>query len=354
LNRLSQGLPLDRISKMSTVCWEPGKQITLPNSQCLEEAASPMPSISQNDLELRDRVSQLEATIKTYPDSMVTWKQLCVSLIGAAVAVIGLWLTSSYQLRQDLNKRFEGYDNAVSTIKTDVAAIKSKLEHVSGNNNPFLTSGTIAAALKSVALGNPASLLTELPNFRDMLAIVKEKKIAIPDKDYKQISDPLLSRLEKADPNLKQELWSTYKALATTKNSTYTVFHRVPPAELAKAKAVKGGYRENETIDLSKNSQWKDTIFKNCKITIGDPYQTVTLKDVRFIEVDFESLPQNVASQTLLASVLKSTGPTISKVLEAVSVEYRGPVHSSGRQSKSAYEPSELTASRSRARSGVR
>ena len=309
-----------------------------------------MAPISKDDVELHERIAKLEGKIEAYPDSMVTWKQLFISVGGSFITMIAIVATLSYNIWNHVSTKFGTYDTDVATIKADVASIKALLDKRSSSSDPLLTTGTITAALKGIATSSPAALLTELPNVRTMLAIARDKKLAIPDKDYKQISTALFHRFAKADNELKNQLWLTFADLTTTKSSTYTVFHPLTAEEIGKAKSGKEFF-EDQTVDLSAKAEWRNTIFKNCKITVSNPEKTITLKQVKFVESDFQSIPQNKVSQGLVAAVLKSTGPAITRVIDPsyVTVDFtnRGPVSSNNLQS---IDRSQLATTRTRTR----
>jgi len=351
LNRLSHGFPDGTLNMSVAAVWESATQ-TLPSSLRSKEAASPMP-ISKDDVQIHERVAKLEAKIEAYPDSMVTWKQLFISVFGSFIGTVAVVASLSYSLWSHVSRKFESYDTDVAAIKTDVAAIKQSLNNKATNSNPLLTPGTITATLKGLASINPADLVTELPNVRTMLAIAREKKIAISDQDYKQISTPLFQRLAKADNELKNQLWPTIVDLTTTKSSTYTAFHPLSAEEINKAKSEQGHFWENQTVDLSANAEWRNTIFKNCKITISNPDKTITLKQVKFVESDFQSIPQTKLSQGFFAIVLKTVGPTVTKVIDPsyVTVDYhRGHISLNNSQSTLHQNQSQLATTPARTR----
>jgi hypothetical protein len=70
---------------------------------------------------------------------------------------------------------------------------------------------------------------------------------------------------------------------------------------------------DSGTVDLSQREKWVGTIFKNCKITVSRPKQNLNLVGVRFVNVDFESMPRNEASENLVAAIVSSDTPSVSK-----------------------------------------
>jgi hypothetical protein len=72
-----------------------------------------------------------------------------------------------------------------------------------------------------------------------------------------------------------------------------------------------GKLLQGEIIDLSSNRLWTDIIFRNCSIKLTQPTQDLSLRNVRFVNADFQ-LAENPATQTLVTAVVKNEKPTTS------------------------------------------
>jgi len=346
---------------MSAILWEDQTCISLPNSQCVEEAPSPMPPISKDAVELHERVAKLEAKAEAYPESMVTWKQLTLYLGSSVIAIIGIIATLSFGSWSYINKKFEGYDSGLSAVQADVKSIRENLDKLTAsnntNNNQVITAGILSTVLKGIAAASdPVYLMSELPAVRSMFVIAKEKKIAIPDKEYKNVAIKLSDRLPKASQELKDQITLTIISLGSAKSSTYLSFHKLSDEDIEKAKAEKDGFWENTTVDLTGKDKWQNTIFKNCKITMNDTSKTVVLTNVKFVEVDFESVPQSPLAVNLMTAVLKTTDAGTTEVIEPYYVTVNsGPLKPTIKKTSMLLKPTSATSAvmTSKARSRV-
>lgn len=209
---------------------------------------------------------------------------------------------------REMSKNLGELKDDLGALKTDVKDIKPLLPAL---RNPTL----MVEALKSMTSLDTLSLAKELPEARKLLAILRESKRALPPKAYREISAPLKKGYDSAPPDLKNEIWLTFIDLASAKSTTDSIAYALPEPELLRAKSS-GRFFEGGVRDLSDKQEWKDTIFTGCRIVISKPGQALALTRVRFVDVEFQALPQNLGTYNLLVSVVDSDEPAVSGVIE--------------------------------------
>jgi hypothetical protein len=298
----------------SAFFWDHGIRAALAISRPFKEALPPVANKEDVDVherlatletktELAQRISKLEAA----SDGGVTWPKLLLA-IGAFVTMLAVlttlyhnvWLPNQVEAvigkSSYLNNKFLGIDNQFK-------ALGDKLDKQL-STSPMLNPKIIGAVLKDATSADVVSLTASLSKVRNTLTIAKEQKVPISGHDYLEISRPLFLRYDKAKPTLQRELWLTFVDLANTKVITDGVLHPIPDAEVVRAKNA-NNFFENRDVDLSSRTAWKDSIFKNCKITISAPEKNLTLTNVRFVEGEFNFAQENSTAVKLFQAVLE-------------------------------------------------
>lgn len=179
---------------------------------------------------------------------------------------------------------------------------------------PLKNPSLVLESFKQITSGKPESLTATLPEARRLLPILRDSKGKIPERAYQEASRPLLKQYPRAEGALKNELWLTVVELTTTKSVTDSRTSPLGESELKRiTDAGKLFEDRNKTFDLSEREQWKDVIFRNCKVTVSNPKKTLELINVRFLDVDFQSMAQNQAGENLVAALLSNNSSAITK-----------------------------------------
>ena len=281
--------------------WDPAVVTVKDISRLTKETLFPMPSKPKAD-----------GWVKSYLPVIISSLTLLILLLNT---VVGDRITVAIQANPYLSERFSKIDqgakeltNEVNDLKLAVNSLKSELEHLRDPRVVF-------DALKKAASKDDASLVAELPQLRQALRAMRDNKdVRIPERSYQETAVLYIKRYSKAPPPVKTEIWETFKEMATTKSVTDGFSNPIPEAELQKAKQ-RGNLFDSGTVDLSQREEWQGTIFKDCKLTVSRPKQTLKLVRVRFVAVDLASMPRNEASENLVAALVSSDSPTISKTV---------------------------------------
>jgi hypothetical protein len=200
----------------------------------------------------------------------------------------------------NIDRRFEDINISLNELRSDIKSLADA---------KFLS-----AALKDATSGNEADLVKRLPDAKRLLHQVRSMRVILAAKDYQDLSKPLLHHYSSAKPPLKGQLWETLVSLANAKSNTDAIVHPLSQTDIDKARS-EGKYFEAAEVDLSTARLWKDVIFRACKIKITKPEQELVLKDVRFVECDFNSMAENESSRRLLDSFLSKDSPKVSETL---------------------------------------
>jgi hypothetical protein len=281
---------------------EPVALSVFPHSLCPEEILTAVPRNPDNL-----KLAILEKTA-------ITWKEL-LGTLGVILLVIGVFTSLFYKTL--LTSQIETGISTSPYLKTNFESIGKQFEIVNSrldkivSASPILNPKILSAVLKEATKGDAKSLASALPNVRNILSIAREKRVPLPDQDYKEISNPLFAKYDSAKTPLQHELWLTFIELANTRSSTDTVLHPVTDSEIAQATAT-GNFFEGKSIDLSSQTNWKDTIFRNCRFTISQPENDLTLTHVRFVDSEFSPMAENKTSLNLFKSFIESDGPTVT------------------------------------------
>ena len=292
-----------------------------------------IPTVPTKSDELNDRLATVEETVTTIKTtvgviekSTVTWKDLFLSL-GVIILVVGLVTTIFYksllanQIEDGISKSlFLG--KSFADIDKQFTLMNARLDKIV-SISPILNPKSLSAFLKAATSGDASSLVSALPNVRNILSIAGEKKVPLPAQDYKEISKPLFARYETAKQPLKRELWLTFIEFANTRASTDTVLFPVTNSEIAQANAT-GNFFEGKNVDLSSRKTWKDTIFRNCTFTISQPENDLTLTHVRFMDSEFQSVAENKTSLNLFRFFIESDGPAVTADVARFTVNASG------------------------------
>jgi hypothetical protein len=220
---------------------------------------------------------------------------------------------------QQMNHTLGGVDKRVSGLETEV---KDKIEPLlPALRNPTL----MIEAVKTMTSTDRLALAKELPEARKLLLILRESKRTVRSTVYREISSPLNANYKSPSVPLevKDQIWLTLEALASTKSTTDSIAYKLPEADLKRAKES-GKFLDGGERDLSDQRVWKEAIFQDCTIRISKPNQGLILSNVRFLNVDFDGLPQNAASHTLLGTLVNKEGSNISgTIIPTVVVKYK-------------------------------
>jgi hypothetical protein len=268
--------------------------------------------ISRPTKETFSLMPKADGWVKSYLPIILSSITLLVLLLNT---VVGDRITVAIQANPYLNDRLTKIDqgakeltNEVNDLKLVVNSLKSELEHLKDPRVVF-------DALKKAASKDDASLVAELPQLRQALRAMRQNKnVRIPDRSYKETAALYIKRYSKAPPPVKTEIWETFKEMATTKSVTDGFSDPISEAELQQAKQ-RGNLFDSGTVDLSQREEWRGTIFKNCKVTVSRPKQTLNLVRVRFVDIDLEAMPRNQASENLVAALVSSDSASISKTV---------------------------------------
>jgi hypothetical protein len=288
--------------------WDPAVVTVKDISRLTKEKLFPMPSNPKAD-----------GWIKSYLPLIISSITLFVLLLNT---VVGDRITVAIQANPYLSDRFSKIDDKFSKIdqstkeltteinnlKIAVTSLKSDLDHLRDPRVVF-------DALKKAASKDDSALIAELPQLRQALRAMRgNKNIRIPERSYKETSALYIKRFSKAPPPVQTEIFETFKEMATTKSVTDGFSNPITEAELQRARQHDNLF-DSVTVDLSQRKEWRGTIFKNCKITVSRPKQTLNLIRVRFVDVDLESMPRNQASENLVAALVSSDSPSVSKTV---------------------------------------
>jgi hypothetical protein len=205
---------------------------------------------------------------------------------------------------KSLAKRFENTDERFNEINITLNEIRSDIKSLSDAR--FLSS-----ALKDATSGDETTLTRRLPDANRLLHQVRSMRVPLSAKEYTDISKPLLSHYSSAKAPLKEQLWETLVGIANARSSTDAIVHPLYQSDIDKAQTA-GKYFEAVEVDLSSATQWEGAIFRACKIKISKPENELTLKDVRFVECDFSSMPENESSRMFLSTLLSNGNSEVS------------------------------------------
>jgi hypothetical protein len=206
-----------------------------------------------------------------------------------------------------LAKSFENTDRRFKDINITLNEIRSDIKSLADAR--FLS-----AALKDATSGDENTLSRRLPDANRLLHQVRSMGVVLSAKEYKDISKPLLNHYSAARPPLKGQLWETLVGFANARSSTDSIAHPLPQSDIDKAQTA-SKYFEAVEVDLSSASKWEDVIFRACKINISKPENELSLKNVRFVDCDFNSMAENESSRKLLETFLRNDVSEVTETL---------------------------------------
>jgi len=209
---------------------------------------------------------------------------------------------------------------SVSTIDENIRGIRDDLTALTSLVKTTATRKGVTKAIHNHSSSRRRDY--NLKEVRALLTAVQELKIPLERQDFKDLSMNLyLQYLATKEPEKKKELLETFIKAANAKSISEPTLHEIPPAVIAHAKAS-NNYFEGE-VDLSSRSEWKGAVFNHCKIVISKPDVWVVLREVRFLDCSFDSLPDSPAVN-LLSTYLETTRPTLRFLGYRVDVNYLG------------------------------
>jgi len=284
-------------------------------------------SFKEDTDELKDEIKALrkELEIKTSAERAVTWPPF-LWLLGvmatSAIVVASIFYTLLLPDKMEmgisnsasLSKKFDGVDKQFGELNGSLKEIHNEITEMRFSMKGIVDAKFISAALRDTVSGDKSTLSKRLPDVKRLTHLIISQKTLLPNKDYKEISKPLLNHYQSSKPPLKDQLWEALIELANARSSTDAIAHPLSEEDIAAAQA-RGGYIENVEVDLSQKENWEDVIFKNCKISISKPGNDLILTTVRFIECSFQLQSSNGSMQELLETVLKNPDPQISKTI---------------------------------------
>ena len=266
-------------------------------------------------------VTKLMSGLELLRDRAVTWKQLIIGVIipfvvCAAGSILGsaALFSSSYSNRipkdieygistsPSLKKNFDAID-------TQLAKLDSRLSGFSKTLGSLADPATLSASLKDATSVRKGLLAQTLPRIRNLLRVAKEMRVPLPPNTYKIMSIHLFGHYLSSNQPLRRDVWNTLNECASTRTFTDAALHPLSDAEIEQARSKKK-YFEGD-IDLSSRPEWKDVVFKDCRIAISKPERGLNLVNVRFVDCEFTSNVENVVSARLFESVLQTVGPEL-------------------------------------------
>lgn len=264
-------------------------------------------SVSILQQRLADRTKELESR-------PVTRRQV-IALLGGTVMILVTGaaffyseilpktMARSISNNESLAKHFDNTDQRFKELEITLNGIRSDIKSLA--NARFLS-----AALKDAISGDESTLRKRLPDANRLLHQVKSMRVPLSGKEYREISTPLLSQYSSAKPPLKELVWGTLVEIANTRSSTDTVSQ----VDIEKAKTA-AKYYEAVEVDLSSAPSWEGVIFRACKINLSNPKNDVSLKGVRFIDCDFNSMLESEAGRQLIGTFLNGDRSEVSATL---------------------------------------
>jgi hypothetical protein len=266
---------------------------------------------------INQSIAELSRDFQRWTDRAVTWKSLITGVlipvvVGVAACILGAAAISNSSYNNRIPKDVEyGISNSLSlkksfdSIETHFAKIDGTLSEISKTLGDLANSGTISAGLKDAVSVRGSLLAKTLPNARRLLSLARNLKVQIPSKTYKTVYRRLFDHYNAATAELKPHVWEALIDCANTRTFTDAVSYPLTDSDIQQSA---GNYFEGE-IDLSSRTEWKDAIFRNCKITISAPRRGLNLVHVRFVDCEFDLPPSDIASARLVETVLQTPKP---------------------------------------------
>jgi hypothetical protein len=244
-----------------------------------------------------------EARLAVIESTLSLGTKILGVLVAAVLGLFGLFYFHIVPDKVELGITNSNHlNNKFAEVREDVKKLDGRFEQLLSSIRPLVSPKILAGALKESAEADLASLPAALDEIKNLLAVARDMRVPMRGKDYNEVAKPLFERYLASEPPLKQQIWSTLVDLANTRTKTDAVLHPV---------AAQGKTTREGDVDLSEQTVWEKTIFRNANIKISKPDQDLTLKQVRFVDSAFVAA-ESEASQKLLDTVLKASGPEIT------------------------------------------
>jgi hypothetical protein len=343
---------------------ETENSFAIPKSFSSKEAFPNMPSRS-NDDGLHDRMNRFEdkfdERIEKFDDKLdglekliqaktgrtVTWKHVaafcsfCVvillPLVGLVVKAFDRWIlperiesvvSNSKNLKADFSELIDlsldkklAANLTLKTIGEDTKIIREELQSLKSVVKSNVAPKNVARKLKHHAAVSRKNLSENLTEIQHLLAAVEELRIPLKRQDYNDLSTRLYRQYATADePEVRGQFLETFVSAANAKSVSEPELHKVPDVVFARAK--KSGKYFEGTIDLSSRPKWDGAVFNNCTILISKPDVPVVLKNVRFLNCNFDEVSESPKIRDLLSTYLESTRSTVTFPGYKVLIDY--------------------------------
>jgi hypothetical protein len=286
---------------------------------------------------LRQAMTTVNATVQSLSERAVTsWQLITRFLVPVLLALVGIYFTLSSQFNSNytdrlpkeieygiasspsLKDKFSGVDNRLNAIDNRLEKIDAKLDEVSRTLALFANTSTISSAILDATSAPPSQLAKSIPRIQSLFEFAKNSRAPLPTTVYARASQNLFKNYAASSGSLKNQLWSLLTLALTTKSSTDVALSPVSDSRIDEAK--RGGNLFEGEIDLSQRTEWKDAIFREAKISISKPDTELILDQVRFIDCDFQSLPEHEDNQKLVQTILASTSPEVRVAINSFRV----------------------------------
>lgn len=279
---------------------------------------------------VQEGLMSLSANLQSLRDRAVTsWQvitRVLLPLMGTVVgAAVVLYFGLSTQYNNRLPKEIEygiysslALKDRFGTVDVRLTKIDDKLGEISRTLGLFRNASAVSTAILEATSVPKDQLAKAIPRVRSLFDFAKSSRTPLSASTYKRVSQRLFSHYLASKEPLKQEVWDVLAYAVTTRTSTDLSSAPVSDSEIEQARAV-GNFFEGE-IDLSQKTEWKNAIFRNAKIIISKPDNELVLDGVRFIDCDFQSIPQNASNQKLVQNLLVAPRPELSVTINSYRV----------------------------------
>lgn len=253
---------------------------------------------------LNERLIRIEATF-----DILKWVIPILTTVVVALTVVTFTSVLPEKIQtgiansESLNRRFGGLDSSLKEIKSDLDKLTEDLRKLN-------TGDDVAAKLKKFTSRDTGSLKQGLMRANELLDTTKKLRIPLSAENYSEVSRKLVQQYESSNESVKKDVWATLVELANTKTFTDLILYPISESTVSEARS-NNRYFEGE-IDLSSRSNWQNTIFRNCTITVRNPSGAFSLENSRFIDCTFVFDSDHIANRKLLASFLGAPGATIT------------------------------------------
>lgn len=289
-------------------------------------------SLSDDIREIKTGLASIQTTLKerTLPVDSITWKLLAlvfVCLLTLSSTLVGAytWWNSSKiaaaekradDVQTNANNRFQVLDvKLVDLEKKFDERLKEIHNELKEFIKPFIkTPNDVVVTTKRALLAPPEKLRYALRAAQSVLAVAKEKGIALQAQQIQEMVQPI-RRARPTDPILAEGVEDTLSAVASYKSFSDSRLHRLPQTVIDNA-ISSGNYFSKKEIHLGTRSLWENTVFKDCDIITGSGSAKLILKNTSFVNCTFRhEVSNDLAGERLNAAVIDSPIPTISVVL---------------------------------------